>query len=485
MTEPPDDRPRFLQELRPLHQPRPDTNGVTRPPGSIPAYARAAFAAELATLETTPEGRRNDQLNISAFNLGQLVAAGHLDEGLTREYLHGAGVHVGLTIGETSATVSSGMAAGMAQPRQVPELHSVQDIPEVSTIRPPGMEVPPEQEIQPVEQLYPTLNWHKLWADETEDDWILEPLLPARRLVALYSPAKVGKSLFMLELAVAISRGDKFLNALPDRPHRVLYVDMENDPKGDVVTRLQDMGYRPSDLDQLLYLSFPRLPYLDTAMGALQLIAVIDAYDVDVVVIDTISRIVSGEENDNDTWLNFYRHTGLALKARGVAAIRLDHTGKDQTKGMRGGSAKYGDVDAVWSMTPKLPDQFQLECTANRLPITRKLLTIHRATVPRLHHEAVGLADHIDAETLACVEQLRALGFPELNEHGQRKDGEPTALDKLRQAGKYPRGRGADAAGRFDRGVVRLAVARIKAEPDELDLSVKGSPRPLDEGSPS
>ena len=31
--------------------------------------------------------------------------------------------------------------------------------------------------------------------------------------------------------------------------------------------------------------------------------------------------------------------------------VRLDHTGKDQTKGQRGGSAKYGDVDAVWKLT--------------------------------------------------------------------------------------------------------------------------------------
>jgi hypothetical protein len=28
-----------------------------------------------------------------------------------------------------------------------------------------------------------------------------------------------------------------------------------------------------------------------------------------VVVIDTISRAVGGEENDNDTWLNFYQYT--------------------------------------------------------------------------------------------------------------------------------------------------------------------------------
>jgi hypothetical protein len=61
------------------------------------------------------------------------------------------------------------------------------------------------------------------------------------------------------------------------------------------------------------------------------------------VVIDTVSRAIDGEENSNDTWLN----------QLGIAMIRLDHSGKDETKGMRGGSAKSGDVDAVWLSTFK------------------------------------------------------------------------------------------------------------------------------------
>lgn len=61
-----------------------------------------------------------------------------------------------------------------------------------------------------------------------------------------------------------------------------------------------------------------------------------------MVVIDTISRAVGGEENDNDTWLNFYQYTGLRLKQAKVSVIRLDHTGKDLTEGERGGSAKAG-----------------------------------------------------------------------------------------------------------------------------------------------
>ena len=226
-----------------------------------------------------------------------------------------------------------------------------------------------------------------LWENDEPEEWVLEPLLPARRLVALFSPPKVGKSLFMLDLAVAVAQGKAFLGYQPPAPQVVLYVDFENDPRGDIRTRLVSMGVKPGDLGNLRYLSYPQLAKLDTLAGGMELLTVAQHHGAAVIVIDTISRAVGGEENDNDTWLAFYRNTGQQLKAAGIACIRLDHTGKDETRGMRGGSAKYGDVDAVWAMTKITDTTLRLECTAHRLPIGEKVLTIDRHLAP-LRHEA-------------------------------------------------------------------------------------------------
>ena len=215
-----------------------------------------------------------------------------------------------------------------------------------------------------VRELLPRLDWHALWEAEDEEEWLLYPLIPARRLIALFSAAKVGKSLLMLEIAAALSTGKKVLDYGPTQRNRVLYIDFENDPRGDVRTRLQDMGYEPGELDYLDYLSFPSLSYLDSAIGASELLAAVEAYGPALVIIDTISRAVGGEENDNDTWLNFYKHTGLMLKQQRVALIRLDHSGKDEGKGQRGGSAKSGDVDAIWTLTVVAKERFRLECTS-------------------------------------------------------------------------------------------------------------------------
>lgn len=278
-----------------------------------------------------------------------------------------------------------------------------------------GLEAPAD----PYEQIrndLPCIDWHALWEDDTEEEWILEPLLPARRLVALYSAPKVGKSLLMLEIAVGVSKGTETLGSTPPRPYRVLYVDFENDPKGDVRSRLQAMGYGPDDLGNLFYLSFPTLAALDSKDGGRQLLAAVAAYQAEVVVIDTVSRAVKGEENENDTWLQFYRHTGLLLKQAQVALIRLDHSGKDETKGQRGGSAKSGDVDAIWRMKKETENVFTLECDAARLhiPVGLKQIVIHRENEPRLHHrvDAAGGAGLGKARVDDVIAWLDAHDYP-------------------------------------------------------------------------
>jgi hypothetical protein len=236
-----------------------------------------------------------------------------------------------------------------------------------------------------VRKTFPLLDWADLWADETEQEWIAEPLLPARRLVALYSAPKVGKSLLMLEIAAGIAAGFPLFGTQRTKQARVLYVDFENDPRGDVRERLRNMGYTPQHLENLCYLSFPTMAGLDSERGSLELLTTAQTYECDVVVIDTVSRSVSGEENENDTWLNFYRHTGLKLKQAGMSMIRLDHSGKDESKGQRGGSAKSGDVDAVWRLTKRGDDLIELFCEANRFPIARNQITLRREDDPLRH----------------------------------------------------------------------------------------------------
>lgn len=237
------------------------------------------------------------------------------------------------------------------------------------------------------------LNWHELWANDAPAvEWLAEPLVARGRLTAIYSPPKAGKSLLMLEIAAAIATGRTVLGRRTT-PARVMYLDMENDPRGDTLVRLQDMGYQPEDLDNLVMFSFPQLRPFNTPSGGRELLALAQAWRVDVVIIDTVSRLVEGEENANDTWNGFYMYAGLLLKRAGIACVRLDHTGKDVTRGQRGGSAKAGDVDAVWRLSAS-GNTIRIVCEMARQVLAEpdQELTLTRHTQPLRHDRTISQA---------------------------------------------------------------------------------------------
>lgn len=374
-----------------------------------------------------PNTGRNHALNKAAYTAFRYVLAGHLDGHHCVEVLKDAALECGLGNGEIEATLGSAQRGaqrdGPAEPPVTgsPVTRDPFDGLEVDPVT--GEVLPPlevrmedlsaEQRSALIRKNLPTIDWHALWADESEEEWIVEPILPARRLIALYSAPKVGKSLLLLELCCAIATGRDVLGVSIDRPRAVLYVDFENDPKADVRERLQAMGYGPDDLTNLHYLSFPTLGALDSERGGHELMAAIEEYECEVCVIDTVSRAIEGEENENDTWLAFYRHTGLRMKQAGVALIRLDHAGKDETKGQRGGSAKSGDVDAVWRLSRVNDTTYKLDCEAARMPILEKTLVLHREVMPLRHRvDGLGRAAVNDIQVADHLEMLKRADVP-------------------------------------------------------------------------
>ena len=108
-----------------LGQPQRTQNEGRVPPtaeeAASTAYGQVALRDELATLRATQEGGRNDQLNRSAFSLGQLVGGAVLDRTEVEASLLSAARSIGLDEKEITATIRSGLADGMNRPRCVPD----------------------------------------------------------------------------------------------------------------------------------------------------------------------------------------------------------------------------------------------------------------------------------------------------------------------------------------------------------------------------
>jgi Bifunctional DNA primase/polymerase, N-terminal len=80
-------------------------------------YAAAAIRGEAEAVAGAPAGTRNDRLNLAAWRLGRLAAAGVVDEAIARDALLTASAECGLPLRESVATVRSGMIAGRRSPR--------------------------------------------------------------------------------------------------------------------------------------------------------------------------------------------------------------------------------------------------------------------------------------------------------------------------------------------------------------------------------
>jgi hypothetical protein len=82
-----------------------------------PRYAEAALEYECRDVRRAAEGRRNEQLNRAAYNLGQIVADGHLPLSRVENALLASALAAGLNEREARATIRSGITAGQSQPR--------------------------------------------------------------------------------------------------------------------------------------------------------------------------------------------------------------------------------------------------------------------------------------------------------------------------------------------------------------------------------
>lgn len=97
--------------------PSPTTAAGTWHAPATTGYPAAALRLECDRVAATAAGGRNSALNRAAFNLGQLVAAGSLDEHTVAAELATAAGRCALPPTETERTIASGLHAGMRHPR--------------------------------------------------------------------------------------------------------------------------------------------------------------------------------------------------------------------------------------------------------------------------------------------------------------------------------------------------------------------------------
>ena len=222
-------------------------------------------------------------------------------------------------------------------------------------------------------------------AGATETDWIVEDLIPAGKQVHLFGGSGVGKSLLALHLALAVIEGTPAMVTYATQQGPVLWLDYENGAET-TRERLESYGYTEYEWfeDKFHIRCYPDMEGLDTEKGAATLAATIDLYKPVLVVIDSMSLAVVGEENSSDTYRDFGRYTGQMLRDRGTANLLLDNTGKEAGRGSRGSSRKKDEADIQWGMEETSIDSYLLTNHKDRIGGCPKAIQVSKVYEDRL-----------------------------------------------------------------------------------------------------
>jgi hypothetical protein len=187
--------------------------------------------------------------------------------------------------------------------------------------------------------------------DIPEREPVIDPWLKTGHLGMVFAKRGVGKTYFTLSVALSAAVGQNLMGGTGwtvPKPRPTLYIDGEMD--------LADLRMRAAGIlagahafiqpgqfyilsrDRMMSLG-KRLPYLSEGETRR---AVLDAIPegVELVVLDNLSCLVGGEENEAKGW-DLMQEFLLELRFRGIAVLMVHHAGKG---GDQRGTSRREDV---------------------------------------------------------------------------------------------------------------------------------------------
>jgi hypothetical protein len=201
----------------------------------------------------------------------------------------------------------------------------------------------------PVPQLLNIEAWDTI-KDEPVN-WIIDNVLPDKGFAALYGPPGSYKSFIALDIAEAVATGRQWMGNQVTSPGAVLYIAGEG--HGGIGARIKacKINHQTQDGAEIYVIRY-QLNLRSSADDFNLLMESIDALiertgiELRLVQIDTLARAFGGgNENDSQDMGAFIHNAGRLQRKLDCALMVLHHSGKDQTKGLRGHSSLLGAVD--------------------------------------------------------------------------------------------------------------------------------------------
>lgn len=156
-------------------------------------------------------------------------------------------------------------------------------------------------------------------------DYLIEPLLLIGDRAMVYAEPGTMKTWIGIALGLSIATGRAWLDTFEvSRPQRVLYVDEEMNP-GTFEDRVRRLGRGAALKDPaavpFAVLSRPGFRFTDSGVDVGALLGVCSTFQPDVIIIDSLRRVIDGSENDAEAVGRLWRHVELIQDGRRTVIV--------------------------------------------------------------------------------------------------------------------------------------------------------------------
>jgi hypothetical protein len=175
--------------------------------------------------------------------------------------------------------------------------------------------------------------------------WRVKNLLPETGVALIYGPTGSGKTFLSLDLVASIIGGVCWgRSELIVRRGRVMYVAAEG--PGGFRNRVEALKKEDRDMSGLFVI--PVAPQITSDQLVDDLIrAIREVGGTDVIVLDTLSQVTSGIDENSSEMGAAIRAAARLREAFNCLVVFIGHTGKEQSKGHRGWSGVIAAVDTA------------------------------------------------------------------------------------------------------------------------------------------
>lgn len=268
---------------------------------------------------------------------------------------------------------------------------------------------------------FPLIPITQIMSESFATDWLIKHLLPADSTAMIFGPPSSCKSLTVMEMAYCIGTGEDYYGH-PVKRGNIVYIAGEG-RKG-INKRFQALFIAKGQMPENIVVSGLSMDLQSPDSVESVKRAVEGIPDVRLIIIDTLHRNFTGDENLARDFANVMKHCDQLRNATGATIFLVHHSGHDSNNRGRGSSAMTAAMDVEYK-TKESNKKITLSCTKMKDDEKPKDLKFDLKSVP--------LGQDEDGETITAPYLVKSTTFFTGDKSAELKGPDKLTFDTLKK----------------------------------------------------